>query len=109
MPSPLMSDRKLPGVVLPERVRATPDAAEWWDARCGVGIRDATAGFRVFRRTTLESIDLDTVQSAGYVFQTDLAWRTLQAGLTVREVPIEFIERERGDSKMSRSVATAST
>jgi len=74
----------------------------------GVGIRDATAGFRVFRRTTLETIDVTTVQSTGYVFQTDLAWRTLRAGLTVEEVPIEFIERERGDSKMSGSVASES-
>jgi dolichol-phosphate mannosyltransferase len=74
----------------------------------GVPIRDATAGFRVFRRSTLEAIDVTKVQSTGYVFQTDLAWRTVQAGLTVKEVPIEFIERERGDSKMSRSVATES-
>ncbi len=74
----------------------------------GVKVRDATAGFRVFRRTTLEAIDIQTVQSAGYVFQTDLAWRTLQAGLKVSEVPIEFIERERGDSKMSRAVAAES-
>lgn len=74
----------------------------------GVKIKDATAGFRVFRRETLEAIDIDNVESAGYVFQTDMAWRTLQAGLTVREVPIEFIERERGDSKMSGSVATES-
>lgn len=74
----------------------------------GVRIKDATAGFRVFRRATLEAIDIDTVESTGYVFQTDMAWRTLQAGLTVREVPIEFIERERGDSKMSGSVASES-
>jgi dolichol-phosphate mannosyltransferase len=71
----------------------------------GVKVRDATAGFRLFRRSTLEAIDVESVQSAGYVFQTDLAWRTLQAGLTVVEVPIEFIERERGDSKMSGAVA----
>lgn len=74
----------------------------------GVKIKDATAGFRVFKRATLEAIDIDNVESAGYVFQTDMAWRTLQAGLTVREVPIEFIERERGDSKMSGSVASES-
>jgi dolichol-phosphate mannosyltransferase len=74
----------------------------------GMKVRDATAGFRLFRRTTLEKIDLNTVESAGYVFQTDLAWRTLQAGLKVVEVPIEFIERERGDSKMSGSVASES-
>jgi dolichol-phosphate mannosyltransferase len=67
----------------------------------GVKIRDATAGFRLFRRTTLEKIDLDAVESTGYVFQTDMVARTLAAGLTVREVPIEFVERVRGDSKMS--------
>ena len=68
----------------------------------GIHVRDATAGFRLFRRATLEKIDIDSVQSTGYVFQTDMAYRTLQAGLKVVEVPIEFIERERGDSKMSR-------
>jgi dolichol-phosphate mannosyltransferase len=74
----------------------------------GIDVRDATAGFRLFRRTTLEKIDLDAVESTGYVFQTDMVARTLAAGLTVREVPIEFVERVRGDSKMSGSVATES-
>jgi dolichol-phosphate mannosyltransferase len=74
----------------------------------GVQVRDATAGFRVFRRSALEKIDVTSVRSTGYVFQTDLAWRALQAGLRVTEVPIEFVERERGDSKMSRAVATES-
>jgi len=74
----------------------------------GIAIRDATAGFRVFRRTALEKIDLASVESTGYVFQTDLVTRCLRAGLTVREVPIEFIERVRGDSKMSGAVATES-
>ena len=74
----------------------------------GVKVRDATAGYRLFRRTTLEKIDLGSVQSTGYVFQTDMVTRTLAAGLTVREVPIEFVERVRGDSKMSGAVATES-
>ena len=74
----------------------------------GIDVRDATAGYRVFRRQTLEKIDLATVQSTGYVFQTDLVTRTLRAGLTVREVPIEFVERVRGDSKMSGAVAVES-
>jgi dolichol-phosphate mannosyltransferase len=74
----------------------------------GIPLRDVTAGFRLFRRTTLERIDLDTVQSAGYIFQTDLAFRTLRAGLRVVEVPIEFVERVRGESKMSRDVALES-
>jgi dolichol-phosphate mannosyltransferase len=74
----------------------------------GIKVRDATAGFRLFRRQTLEKIDLAKVRSTGYVFQTDLVARTLNAGLTVREVPIEFVERVRGDSKMSGAVATES-
>jgi dolichol-phosphate mannosyltransferase len=74
----------------------------------GISIRDATAGFRVFRRSALEKIDLATVESTGYVFQTDLVTRCLRAGLTVREVPIEFVERVRGDSKMSGAVAAES-
>ena len=74
----------------------------------GLRVNDATAGYRVFRRHTLEKIDLEGVRSAGYVFQTDLAHRTVQAGLTVTEVPIEFIERVRGDSKMSGDVARES-
>ena len=74
----------------------------------GVGVRDATAGYRLFRRTTLEKIDLATVRSTGYVFQTDLAVRTLRAGLVVREVPIDFVERVRGESKMSGAVAVES-
>jgi len=74
----------------------------------GIHVRDATAGYRLFRRTTLEKIDLDDVSSYGYVFQADLAFRTLRAGLRVVEVPIEFVERVRGDSKMTRDVATES-
>lgn len=74
----------------------------------GITVRDATAGFRLFRRTTLEKIHLDEVRSTGYVFQTDLVSRTLHAGLTVREVPIEFVERVRGESKMSGQVALES-
>jgi dolichol-phosphate mannosyltransferase len=74
----------------------------------GVGVRDATAGFRLFRRTTLEKIDLASVESTGYVFQTDMVARTLAAGLAVVEVPIEFVERVRGDSKMSGAVAAES-
>ena len=74
----------------------------------GIPVRDATAGFRLFRRTTLERVGLDEVDSLGYVFQADLAFRTLRLGLRVVEVPIEFVERERGDSKMSRQVATES-
>jgi dolichol-phosphate mannosyltransferase len=74
----------------------------------GIPVRDATGGFRLFRRGTLEKLDLDAVRSVGYCFQVDLAWRTVQAGLRVREVPIEFVERVRGESKMNGDVASES-
>jgi dolichol-phosphate mannosyltransferase len=74
----------------------------------GIPVRDVTAGYRLFRRATLEAIDLGTVESSGYCFQTDLAWRTARAGMRITEVPIEFVERVRGESKMDRRVATES-
>ncbi|MDN5860807.1 MAG: polyprenol monophosphomannose synthase, partial [Pseudonocardia sp.] len=70
----------------------------------GVPIRDITAGFRAFRRQVLEELDLAAVQSQGYCFQIDMAWRAVQAGFRVVEVPITFTERAHGASKMSRSV-----
>ena len=56
------------------------------------------------RRSVLETIDYGSVASQGYCFQVDLAWRALQAGFRVVEVPITFVERERGESKMSGSI-----
>lgn len=70
----------------------------------GVPLQDATGGFRAFRRETLEGIGLDQVASAGYCFQVDLAWRAIKSGFRVVEVPITFVERERGQSKMSQSI-----
>ncbi len=70
----------------------------------GIGVGDATGGFRAFRRTTLEKLDLAGVASHGYCFQVDLAWRTVQQGFRVVEVPIEFVERVRGSSKMSGDI-----
>ena len=70
----------------------------------GVPLQDATGGYRAFRRETLEGIGLDQVASAGYCFQVDLAWRALKKGFRVVEVPITFIERERGQSKMSQAI-----
>jgi dolichol-phosphate mannosyltransferase len=70
----------------------------------GIPLRDATGGFRAFRSTTLRGIDLDGVSSQGYCFQVDLARRTLDAGFRVVEVPITFVEREYGESKMSGEI-----
>jgi dolichol-phosphate mannosyltransferase len=70
----------------------------------GMPVHDATAGYRVYRASTLEAIGLGDVASQGYCFQVDLTRRTVRSGLTVVEVPITFVERERGESKMSGDV-----
>ena len=70
----------------------------------GLDIKDATGGYRAYRADTLSAIGLPSVQSQGYCFQIDLTLRTVNAGLTVREVPITFTERTRGASKMSRAI-----
>jgi len=70
----------------------------------GIGIRDLTGGFKCFRREVLEAIDLDAVSSRGYAFQIEMTYRALRAGFSVVEVPITFVDRERGGSKMSRAI-----
>ena len=67
----------------------------------GVNIKDVTGGYRAFRRTTLEKLNLDQVESVGYGFQVDLAWRVAKMDLKIVECPITFVERELGASKMS--------
>ncbi|MGW5480566.1 polyprenol monophosphomannose synthase [Streptomyces sp. NPDC004008] len=67
-------------------------------------LRDITGGYRAFRRETLEGLGLDEVASQGYCFQVDLARRAVKAGYHVVEVPITFVERELGDSKMSKDI-----
>jgi dolichol-phosphate mannosyltransferase len=70
----------------------------------GVGVRDITAGYRAFRRETLEKLDLGDVASRGYGFQVDMTFRVARLGLKIVEVPITFVEREFGDSKMSGNI-----
>jgi dolichol-phosphate mannosyltransferase len=70
----------------------------------GVGIRDLTGGFKCYRRAVLEAIDLDTITSKGYAFQIETTYRTLRKGFRVVEVPIQFVDRTEGQSKMSRSI-----
>ena len=76
----------------------------WTRIMLGIPLRDATGGFRAFRRETLLGLELDNVASAGYCFQVDLAWRALRGGFRVVEVPITFIEREYGAPKMSKRI-----
>ncbi len=73
-------------------------------AALGLGVHDATAGFRAYRREVLEKIDLAEVTSQGYCFQVDLTLRAVTTGFVVAEVPIEFVEREQGVSKMSGEI-----
>jgi dolichol-phosphate mannosyltransferase len=70
----------------------------------GVSLRDVTAGYRAFRKETLIGLGMENVSSQGYCFQIDLTRRAVAAGFRVVEVPITFVERERGDSKMSRDI-----
>jgi dolichol-phosphate mannosyltransferase len=70
----------------------------------GIPVRDATGGYRAYRREVLTDIDYSAVASQGYCFQVDLAWRAVLGGYRVREVPITFVERERGESKMSNAI-----
>jgi dolichol-phosphate mannosyltransferase len=67
-------------------------------------LRDVTGGYRAYRRSALDALPLAQVASQGYCFQVDLAWQTVCAGYEVVEVPITFVERERGSSKMSRAI-----
>ena len=67
-------------------------------------IHDATGGFKCFRRTVLESIDLESIDAAGYVFQIETTYRALRKGFRVVEVPIRFVDRTAGESKMSRAI-----
>lgn len=70
----------------------------------GLKVKDTTAGFRAFQRETLETIALDDVVSEGYCFQIDMTRHVSAAGLEVKEVPITFVERLHGQSKMSLSI-----
>jgi dolichol-phosphate mannosyltransferase len=70
----------------------------------GLRIRDLTGGFKCFRRAALEAIDLDALSAHGYAFQIETTYRVSRAGLRVREVPITFVERRAGASKMTGSI-----
>ena len=70
----------------------------------GIGIHDATGGFRAYRMSALDVMNIEQVESQGYCFQVDMAWRAVKANLRVAEVPITFVERELGESKMDGSI-----
>jgi dolichol-phosphate mannosyltransferase len=70
----------------------------------GMRVRDLTGGFKCFRRATLEAIDLDALSAHGYAFQIETTYRVRKAGLRIEEVPITFVERRAGASKMTGSI-----
>ena len=70
----------------------------------GVPVRDLTGGFKCFRRAVLEAIDLGEVHAKGYAFQIELTYRARRKGFRVVEVPIRFVDRTHGGSKMSRAI-----
>jgi dolichol-phosphate mannosyltransferase len=75
-------------------------------ARCALGLpfRDITGGFRAYRASALVALDYSTVRAQGYCFQIEMLWRGWDAGLAIREVPIQFAERTAGESKMNLSI-----
>ncbi len=105
-------------VVLGSRYVAGGSIADWGPVRrfvssggslyarllLGVAVRDLTGGFKCFRREVLETLDLDAIASRGYAFQIETTYRALRAGFRVVEVPIRFVDREHGGSKMSQSI-----
>jgi dolichol-phosphate mannosyltransferase len=104
----VLGSRYVEGGSIPNwgRVRRFISSGGSWYARMllGVEVRDLTCGFRCYRRAVLETIDLDAIESRGYAFQIEGTYRTLRAGFRVVEIPITFVDREHGGSKMSRSI-----
>ncbi|PKK84777.1 MAG: dolichyl-phosphate beta-D-mannosyltransferase [candidate division Zixibacteria bacterium HGW-Zixibacteria-1] len=70
----------------------------------GLPVRDATGGFKCFRREVLEALDLDAIRSNGYIFQIEVSLRVWKKGFRIKEIPIIFTDRERGTSKMSKDI-----
>ena len=70
----------------------------------GMPVRDATGGYKCFRRKVLESIDLDLIHSNGYAFQIEMNFKTWRKGYRIHEIPIVFVDRRIGVSKMSKSI-----
>jgi dolichol-phosphate mannosyltransferase len=104
----VLGSRYVEGGSIPNwgRVRRFISSGGSWYARVllGVDVRDLTCGFRCYRRAVLQAIDLDAIDSRGYAFQIEGTYRALRAGFRVVEIPITFVDREHGGSKMSRSI-----
>jgi dolichol-phosphate mannosyltransferase len=104
----VIGSRYVPGGAVrnwPLRRRLLSRGGNWYArAMTGLPVSDATAGFRMFRRQTLLALDIDDVQSDGYSFQIEMALRAHVLGFRVVEIPVTFVERTEGASKMSRAI-----
>jgi dolichol-phosphate mannosyltransferase len=101
----VIGSRYVPGGSIPNWATHRRLLSQWGNryaaAMLRMDVRDLTAGFRAYDATTLLAIDLDQVRADGYGFQIEMAFRTVRAGGTITEVPIRFVDRVAGESKMS--------
>jgi dolichol-phosphate mannosyltransferase len=104
----VIGSRYMPGGSIPQWSlprRLLSRGGNWYSAlMLGVKIRDLTSGYRALRADLVRSLDMDTVRADGYGFQIEVAYRAAQAGARVQEVPIRFVDRELGVSKMSGAI-----
>ena len=104
----VIGSRYIPGGAIPAWPWHRRMLSRWGNryagAVLGLGVRDATAGYRAYAASTLRSIDLAAVRADGYAFQIEMAYRSARSGARVREVPIRFGERSAGTSKMSGTI-----
>jgi dolichol-phosphate mannosyltransferase len=103
-----IGSRYVPGGHIPEWSWHRKALSRWGNryagAVLGVGVRDTTAGYRVYRADMLRVMDLDTVRADGYGFQIEMTYRVAQRGGRIVEVPIDFVDRTLGTSKMSSNI-----
>lgn len=104
----VIGSRYVPGGALrnwPRRRRWLSAFANWYvHAITGLPVRDCTSGFRCWRRDLLARLPIDRIVSEGYAFQVEMAWYARTAGARIEEVPITFVERRQGASKLSGAV-----
>jgi len=100
-------DATISAVLAPHRVSQPESSLQLYSFPAlilGLGVRDLTSGYKAFSRRALESFELGDVSSNGYSFQIELTYRGVRQGMRVKEVPIVFVDRTAGQSKMSRKI-----
>lgn len=104
----VIGSRYVPGGSIPNWAWHRRALSRWGNRYAGLvlglGVRDATAGFRVYRATTLDALNLDGIRADGYGFQVEMTYRVRDLGHDIAEVPIAFSDRTRGESKMSMRI-----